>query len=234
MTLTVALTLIGLAPQEPPFHLESVAGTRVTVNAFPSGTESGYPFTVTARPDGSLPVLQRNYVTSGRIQVHVKLPDGRYGRFCDWGTTATRNGGGVLLPPGDYLYEYPAQDGLLLASGYYMPVAQQQKVWTLSVGGTATETLNLAGGGTFTGQRFTVAARPDGSLPYVKDRCIPGSALIYRRQASGSYTIWSKHLPVNGPGILLTAGEYAIPASAPAAGSPGDFTLCYMGEWVMP
>jgi len=218
------------------FAVEAGVGQRVTVNAFPSGTVSGYPFTVTARPDGSLPVARALHSGATSIELWVKFADGRYGQVCDYqpGFKSNQTKAGLLLPAGEYLYESPVQDEALLLSGAYLSPADQGRYWSLATGATPVASLPITGGGSFTGQTFTVSARPDGSLPVVNQRTQRGSGgTIYRLTDGGTYSIYY-NFPASKPSVLLLPGEYAMPAAAPLSGSPADYRVLCTGEWILP
>lgn len=88
-------------------------------------------------------------------------------------------------------------------------------LWQLTY--TGSEQLDV--GVTATVQKFQIAARPDGSLPYLTASYCHGwdgrRTLIFKKQPSTGlyhlYTAWdaAKWPAENGKGILLTPGEYA-------------------------
>lgn len=236
MLCAIAITLA--AAQDKVFQLEAVPGTHQTVDVFPTGTVSGYPFTISRRPDNSLPVVRMNYLPNSSFRLYIKLANNKYGLHCDWQTAdgSPRNGSGLLLPEGEYLYRTSsATSSFLMIGGRWVSEAVQSAYWDLKWGGQATQTINFAGGGTAEALAFTVTPRLDGSLPVVSQKTVGSNPfLIYKRLPTGDYATFCKYARSDGPGVLLTAGDYAVPASAPPPLSPGDYTVLYTGEWRLP
>lgn len=222
------------SPVDPIWQLEAQPGQSASVSVFPSGSKSGYKFTVSRRPDGRLPVALHSYTTDAKLTLYVKLSNDKYGLFCDF-AQPTRGGSGVLLPEGEYLYaNINWGDKTVLASGRWISEQAQEDYWRLMWGGNPVETINLADGSTATALPFSVAARPNGALPYLGQRVSQSTNTIYKRLPSGSYAFYTSAAATEGWGILLGPGDYAYPIGAPPAQSPGDYTTILTGTWIVP
>lgn len=123
-------------------------------------------------------------------------------------------------------------DKTLLLGGKWLSEEKQNDYWDLKWGATPLQSINLADGSTVSAMPFTITARPDGATPKILAKIHDTSPLtlrIYRRQANGQYTVYS-----HGVGVSLVEGEYAILANTPPANSPENYTLLFMGSWILP
>jgi hypothetical protein len=255
----LAISLAILAtPTAQDDHWQQIANPNLLayypIELHPNHTQlKGYGFTITARPDGRLPLLQALPIFDNYVTIAKKLPNGNYALFAKLHGTVYHapEDGGLLLTPGDYAvvefnFSHPWANmaGGVLFSGKWVSGEEQNLIWNV----TATSwppSHPITGGGTVQGYRFDVEARPDGKVArfdwhtsYVNQ---PGSKLeIYRLNPNGkTFDTWvkisdlrrSSRLP-----ILLKPGTYMI--HAPQDLNPDRMSQNYAnvlsGRWVDP
>lgn len=205
LTLTAALTLQGgtdhwqVLASFGAYGPVEIEGSTATENAF--------QFTVAARPDGSLPMVQAHQANTYRGDDHITLlkkqASGKFALHAVLHPNIFRiaKESGFLLPPGDYAYHAPVVSGppnqwhgAVLLSGRWATGATQNTMWQAQAS-LASSGIPLVGGGSAPGYRFTIEPRPDGKVAVLEQftcqTATPYSVVtVYRKDATGLYALW--------------------------------------------
>lgn len=208
----------------------------VTEPKLGGGSVYGFPFSVSRRFDGALPLVRvmpsAPVSSSQRLTLYRKVNSTTFALYCDWDQSLSPAGekGGVLLQPGEYIFEtfsslpddYPIQRRMMVRlSGVWVPEAQANTYWSMTPGANAIATRAIQGQPlTATGLLFTVTARPaDSAWPVLTNAlCRDGMAgsqiRIYRNIPShgfAAYITWNQQRNGNStPGIIIPPGEYLL------------------------
>lgn len=193
-------------------------------------TEQVFRFSVTARPDGSLPLVQSQVGNLYKNQFYTVIlkqrPSGKFALHAVLRPQIYRLGknSGFLLTPGEYAYyalppsSFPTwMHGCALLSGKWVGTLDQNSYWSVDPT-TFPSSFPLSSGGNQFGYRFIVSARPDGKIPAV-EQCTsktdqPERLELYRLNTSTSTYDWWFTVDVRNckanPIVQLAPGDYAV------------------------
>lgn len=221
-----ALTLLSLmiAISAPVWQLHTTESSfgAVTVHGTTAPEQaSGHRFSIAAKPDGSLPLIRGNLGGSGGIVLYKRLDSGSYALYCDW-SSIDSEGDGLLLEPGDYLYQ--AADGGIdevgsaILGGEWMSASSQLTYLAVKTGDSAYTPVTLLNGATSQGLRFLVKLRADAKMPVITQNV--NSAIntqygvgLFKRDTRTSFSIALRWRPATSPafqGAMLGQGEYVV------------------------
>jgi hypothetical protein len=204
-----------------------------TFQRFGGGNVAGYRFTV-AENDFRLPAVKT--ISSRGKSIYRRIDGSRFALFIE--SMAVYNAvKGITLPPGEYLVTANIQTsraeyaGATLLTGEWAETDDSR--WLLTPGVGAYATVPIPTGGTVSGFRFTVTARPDGSLPLLIDEHIDNPIILYRRSGS-QWTVAVEYDPIGKPFhyIMLTPGEYLIEKSIGTGLTPLHYRFAIMASGI--
>lgn len=277
MTTLLAALVLTVAPddrlpQNRIWRMVPASGSYVSgIQAAGPYTLDGFQFTVAPRADGSLPMMESlsaAHSDSGTLHavglVFKRGNDNVWrvysGRELPASIDASRPTARVLLSPGTYIVNVPVNPAdanryrfAPLLTGRWLSLAEQTEHWQLHFGvGSWTTAPTLIGGGSVTGMKFSVTARPDGALPVIEyvtpTPLVKGdlndwryaSGPLFRRVTTTAYANYDSLKGTTGRNesrlghrCLLVPGDYILQGQLPTGASASSYrdAVLLTGYW---
>lgn len=249
---TAALTLATCLALAGGFAAWSLTGDSDfgTSNRLGGGTITGFRFSVRSGPAGEVPsvrtVFNHDATSSDRLTLYRRYATNAYAVFCDWDQekSPASEHGGLILPPGDYLFPTSSSDPTahrdsILLSGDLIDGEDMLLAFQL-FGGTNYSVVGTTTGQSVPGFKFNVPTRTDG-LALVVDQVIDdavrtsGDRLrIYRKKDTGAYALyvaWNFRKSPAIPGLVLPAGDYLVESESINSPVKYKYTVLLTGSY---
>jgi len=152
-------------------------------------------------------------------------------------------GDGLLLNPGEYLYQTGANEpkvhGAVLLGGEWMPTSSQATYLMGTTGDSAYTSSMLVNGQAIRGMKFLVKQRADARMPCITQfvtASIHNQRVLglYNRVTRTSHTIAMQWRTFDAPviqGAMLVQGEYLVNINSPRPAEYFQHTVFFAGHF---